>query len=289
MTLIIRTYGGLGNQMFQYALGRALACKYNTPLLLDISWFKQQTLRKFDLDSLQLKANIAKPQDIACYRPKNKFIRTIIILWSQLLPLRSKRYYKEKSIGVFDADVLRTSPNVYLDGFWQHFKYFEKNAQILRAEFKPKKLSRRAHQYLRQLQIGNSVAIHIRRGDYIQDPQVQAFHGTCSCEYYAKAITYILKKVPQVRFYIFTDDPAGIPKELDTRGRPVSVVTKVSDVESLYIMSRTKHVIIANSSFSWWGAWLNENPQKIIIAPRYWFAHKKYKHISIVPLTWIKI
>jgi len=250
--LIIRLTGGLGNQLFQYAHGRALAEKRNTSLLLDISWYKGRIDRSYMLSHFNIEAEIA-----------SKFRVIITEIFS------SKNY-------------------IY--GDYQSERYFENIKDIIRKDFTLKnKISDKNKKILEKIQSTNSISIHLRGGDYIRGKKSD-FHGTCSTEYYNKAIEEMRSNVNSPFFFIFTDDIDWAKSHIIFPESSVIVSNKDNKpYEELLLMSKCKHNIIANSTFSWWGAWLNSNVNKIVIAPRKWFNNSSINTEDIVPKSWIRI
>jgi len=278
--IITRLLGGIGNQMFQYAAGRRLAYIHKTRLRLDISEFSHYKLREFSLDCFNINAEIVS-------------INKISKLWFKLFPFKRRPavYYFEKHTQ-FDPHVLDLPDNTYLSGYWQSEKYFLDIEEIIKREFTPKNLPDKYNMYLlKNINKAESVSIHIRRGDYVSNPQTSAYHGLCSLEYYQKAIQIIRKMVKSPQVFIFSDDIAWAKKNLAIDS-PIFYVEHnrgEKDYEDLRLMSACKHNIIANSSFSWWGAWLNKNKNKIVISPRKWFGDPSINTDDLIPPTWIRI
>ena len=237
--IVANLKGGMGNQCFIYAAGRALSLRYQMDLLLLTDSLGQaNTRRKYQLDRFDIQATVDN---------------------------------SKKLESAFDEEDV-----VMLNGYFQGERYFQDCEAIIRREFTVIKIP--------GVLEGESVAIHVRRGDYAHDPTTKAYHGLLGMEYYEKAIAYMIERVPGARFYLFSDDPAWIKKHL-----PGTVIScgMMSDYEELCLMAQCKHQIIANSSFSWWGAWLNRNPQKIVVAPKQWFKSKDDN--DIVPKEWVRL
>ncbi len=250
--IITKLTGGLGNQLFQYAYGRACAIKNKTSLKLDISWYKGRMDRSYMLEHFDIKANIATSTDI--------FVTKIF------------------------------SRKDYLVGDWQSEKYFKEFENIIRKEITPKyQLSEDNKIIIQDITAKNSVSIHLRGTDYVTGKKSD-FHGVCSEEYYNKAITKIKETVPSPYFFIFTDDIEWAENHIKLP-EPYTIVSKNKNYpwEDLVLMSSCKHNIIANSTFSWWAAWLNKNINKIVIAPKKWFNDEKIDTSDILPESWIKM
>ena len=285
--IITKLTGGIGNQMFQYAMARAVAHLNKTGLMLDISWFdrvKTHTRREYSLGNFNISGELFK----------SGIFHRILFKISFLENLRSpqKRYYiKEKQIFHFDPEVFKISENVYLDGYWQNEKYFKDTEEIIRKEFTLKNpFNKTISEIAEKISEANSISLHIRRGDYIEDKITNQLHGVCSLGYYSKAIDRILEKVSKPSFFIFSDDIEWVKNNLKLNYSTVFVSDNpIKDSEELILMSKCKHNIIANSSFSWWGAWLNQNPQKIVIAPKQWFKDSSIQTDDLIPYSWQKI
>lgn len=289
--IVVKLIGGLGNQMFQYAAGRRTAYVNGMPLKLDIGGYTNQigiTPRKYMLSIFNIQENFATESEI------NKLKKNIIIqkILNKIHPIfANKSYVKEKDHN-FDPDILKIDDNSYLEGYWGSEKYFKNIEQIIRQEFtyvnKPDKANK---ELIKQIDSCNSVSIHVRRGDYVEDEKTNQFHGICGLDYYQTAISYIAQQVKNPHFFIFSDDSRWGKAHLRLK-YPTTYVTNNfgrKDYEDMRLMSRCKHNIIANSSFSWWGAWLNNNVDKIVIAPKKWFRNKSIKTKDLIPKSWRKI
>lgn len=203
------------------------------------------------------------------------------------------RYIREK-YQHFNLELLNASNNVYLDGFWQSEKYFSDIKGILRQEFTLKfPPSALFNQISDAIASACSVSLHIRRGDMANDPAANRLHGTCSLDYYDRAIQHIAKHINQPHFFIFSDDPMWVKEHLNLSfpSTLVSYQSSLHDYEELHLMSRCHHHITANSSFSWWGAWLNPRPDKIVITPKKWFGDFADDHDTkdLIPDNWLRL
>ncbi len=294
--IIIRMAGGLGNQMFQYALGRRLAYKHRTSLKLDLTWFQTQTLRSYQLDTLKISAEIASSE------ATEKLTRTnwgglkgsVYRAVQRRLPYYRQRIVREQT-PLFDPRIVKNVPrNSYLVGYWQSENYFTPIAPLLRQEFTLKEsLSPEGQVWREKISNQLSVSLHVRRGDYIYHPQTnrRGTHGVCSQSYYAEAIHYIRSIYPDATIFVFSDDIEWARQNL-VHNAPIEFVEikeKNRDQEELELMSLCDHHIIANSSYSWWGAWLGTYPEKIVIAPQNWFNDLSRNTIDLIPDTWIRL
>lgn len=286
--IIVNLKGGLGNQMFQYALGRALTLKNNEVLKLDTqSLSKAKELgniyRPFDLDAFNIYKDIAAEEEIHRLRYPHG-------IFSKLATVFNQKILRKNTV-TFNKEVFTLSGNQYLDGYWQSPLYFEIIRETLISDFALSdalsKSGQALHAHIRDT---NSVAVHVRRGDYVANPRVLRENGLCSTAYYEKALTEIEKTQKDIVYFVFSDDIDWVKNNLQLHS---SVVVYVSDAtitapQELYLMSQAKHNIIANSSFSWWAAWLNQNETKVIIAPTPWFETIIYDK-DLIPKTWIQL
>jgi hypothetical protein len=176
-----------------------------------------------------------------------------------------------------------------IDGYWQTENYLIDIKDTILNDFQLKlPLRNELKEIALKISDSNSVSIHIRRGDYAQDKKTNAHHGTCSLEYYQEAIKLITEKIQNPIFYIFSDDIEWVKENLKIN-YPKYHVEGNKGFEDMELMKNCKHNIIANSSFSWWAAWLNTNKEKIIIAPKNWLNNPKFDTSDVVPNSWIKI
>jgi virulence-associated protein VapD len=277
---------GLGNQLFQYAASRCLAEKRRVKLKLDVSEFKRNTLRDYSLHHFNITAGITSDYQHLLVR-----IRYAMKRQFAKLGLSGKNIIYQQNGLHFDEQFFKLGNWSCIEGYWQSEKYFTDIAPIIRNEFvlknKPDYINSK---YLDKIQTVNSVCLHVRRGDYVSVQEVNMIHGVCSLQYYADAIAYIDKHVDNPHFFVFSDDMAWSRANLKMGGRVVEYIdhNQQNAVEDLRLMSACKHNIIANSSFSWWGAWLNKNPDKIIVAPFKWFSETNL-NIDILPDSWVKL
>lgn len=293
--------GGLGNQLFQYALGRHLSIMHQTELLVETSHYLDQTgmtPRVFTLSNFNIAARIATESDLRAIgvpdmtsmKTSHKARRYLFRLFERLKSPQKRKFVLEKSYR-FDKNILKSGNPCYLNGNWQSVKYFEPSASIIRGEITLKdEFSPEAEVIRSQINKGNSVSLHVRRGDYAQKQKANALHGVCSIEYYQAAIAYIAEREPNIIIFVFSDDIEWVKKNLHTP-HPIVYVSNsaIPDYQELVLMSQCKHHIIANSTFSWWGAWLNPSPAKIVVAPKHWFASNQVDASDLIPESWMRI
>jgi hypothetical protein len=292
--IITRLNGGLGNQMFQYSLGRNLSLKCHSDLYFDISLLEKNppniTPRNYELNIFNIKAYIASSdllkrvpflrKDAVCLGIRKRFTGEPVF-----------QYVKEKDPNFHD-EILSLSDNVYLDGYWQSEKYFSEIVDIIRKEFSFVNPPSAINQELLEKIVGcNSVSVHIRRGDYVSNPKNMEIHGVLEIDYYMQALKLIRKNVKDLHVFVFSDDLSWVRNNLKT-DFPLHFIGHngaEKDYEDLRLMSNCKHHIIANSSFSWWGAWLCKNSDKIIYAPKKWFKTPDFDARNLIPDSWFVI
>ena len=292
---IVKFNGGLGNQMFQYAFACTLADKFNVEIQFDFSFFEDVKTcedvesRVFELGVFNVECEMATEDDLSkINRPdfKSKFKRFL----AKRFPNRyGINYIREKHTFVFDKKLINRNGYLCYEGYFQNENYFKHLRGDLLRKFSLKVPFDEENQLiLDKILETNSVSLHIRRGDYVSLDYVNKIHGVCALDYYKRAIEYITKRVNPPHFFLFSDDIDWVVENLKME-HPFTVVdiNKGKGWLDMNLMKQCKHNIIANSSFSWWGAWLNENPQKIIIAPEKWTARKQ--KCDIVPLGWVKL
>ena len=300
--IIVRLSGGLGNQMFQYAIGRHLAEKQYAILKLDLSLFEKYKVRPYDLHCFKIWENIATQTEIESLQGKppsqldyltERVLQKIGISRAAKPKSRSPFLLREKDLS-FDPSVLQKSGHLYLEGYWQSEKYFSPITEIIRREFEVKyNQDAESHRIADFIHSSDSISLHVRRTDYVQNPLSAKIHGSCDLAYYARAIQHVAEAAQNPHFFIFSDDLAWVKSELKL-DFPVTYVEHngpIRSYEDMRLMSLCKHNIIANSSFSWWGAWLNENPHKVVVAPNRWFADeaKNSQAKELVPETWVRM
>ncbi|AIT08976.1 hypothetical protein LO80_02610 [Candidatus Francisella endociliophora] len=278
---VVKIQGGLGNQMFQYAFYMSLKQKYKD-CCIDIRDFETYTQHNgFELD--RVFENIR--QSISLCRCKRKFFRSLFSKFLNRFIKYHKNYFSQDDFG-FNKKYYNKD-NCYLDGYWQSEKYFKSVEKQIREIFKFQTLDDKNAKILEEYKNRSLVSIHVRRGDYINHP----LHGDiCNLDYYNNAIDIIKSRVESPHFFVFSDDIEWCKQCLDIEDVTYICTNTGSDsYRDMQIMSICKHNIIANSSFSWWGAWLNQNSEKIIIAPNRWFNDDSINQSDICPESWIKI
>lgn len=291
--VIVSLIGGLGNQMFQYAAGRALSLKHDVPLRLDLSKFAKYRLHQgYELQRIfGVPAQIASKGDkfsVLGWQSPEPVRR--IVARSGVSGLRTAGHVLEPHFRYW-AGIRRVPNNCYLEGYWQSEKYFRNSISQIRQDFvfTPQLLEPNL-EVVQNMTSVNAVSLHIRRGDYAADPATAATYGLCSLEYYGRALEYISQRVPMPTFFVFSDDIEWAQKNLRI-DFPCFYVTNNAGSESyndMRLMSFCRHHIIANSSFSWWGAWLNSDLEKIVVAPQRWFSGCA-DVADLLPDSWVRL
>lgn len=273
--IIVRLKGGLGNQMFQYATGMAVAKRNGVNLILDLSSYENQsdkdTHRTFELEAFALS------HTDTTLRPASLIERLTRKVLGKLFPVDPYG---------FDRSVFSTS---VLDGFYQNERYFLGIREFILKEFTLKDESAQFKETVAFIHTRPSVSLHVRRGDYVFNQFASSFHGAMGIEYFKKAYDAITSRIGMdFNLFIFTDDINWAEKNITMHPKTYILSGNgFAPAEELILMSKCTHNIISNSTFSWWGAWLNQHTDKIVIAPRQWTTDRQ--NPGILPSTWTKI
>lgn len=289
--IITHLIGGLGNQMFQYACARRLASTRQAALKLDLTGFAAYPLRSYALDVFRISAEISADAEVQRFRRRARLEARAPRWLRGLLPGSRHTVVRERSFA-FDPAAFAVDGDLLLDGYWQSEKYFLDIADLLRQEFSLRRPLHPANAALAEL-IRNvdAVSIHVRRGDYVTDVAANRVHGICTVDYYQRAVHAIAARRPVPHLFVFSDDLQWTKDHLRFQFPTVYVDGNAGDkqAEDLVLMSLCRDNIIANSSFSWWGAWLNGNPGKTVIAPARWFAAESMDDRDLLPSTWLRV
>ena len=291
--IITHVIGGLGNQMFQYAIGRALSLERAAPLRLDIQDFDGYTLHNgFELERVfNIDAQLASTRDVH-----------EVLGWRAFGPIRRRLFRRQLARfrgGSLFVDnlfgqrqlVSAVPDSCYLMGNWQSEKYFKHVEDAICSDFSFKiPLTGRNAEVASLIRNRLAVSLHVRRGDMAGNPAAFAVHGLCSLDYYRRAVEYVAARVANPEFFVFSDDMPWVREHLQL-GYPCHYIEHNKGSESyndMHLMSLCHHHIIANSSFSWWGAWLDSRKEKIVVAPERWFA-AECDSSDIIPATWKRL
>jgi len=291
--IIVKLWGGLGNQMFQYAFGRCLAFRHNTELKLDLNFFnnqiagkKGQVLRNYDLDIYNINSISATTEEIFKLgrRFKIEFFDKGV---NKIFGYKSS-YIAEPHFHFSDA-AYHSPDNVYLSGYWQTEKYFSEITSLIRADFTFKdKMSDTASELLNWITNTNSVCVNVRRGDFVTNN----FHGSYGFDYFKKAESIMNEKTTNQTYFIFSDEIEWCQQNLKFEGETVFVSHEYAGrkfQDYLRLMSSCNHFIIPNSSFAWWAVWFNMNKDKIVVAPQLWFNDTSFNTSDLTPASWIRV
>jgi len=295
--IIVRLIGGHSNQLFQYAAGRSLAEKHRTQLLLDTTWFKEaaeiDSPREYELGVYPLAAKTTKLKGLSVIDTRQPVGRKTTLLRRLHLGNDIWMHY-EHGLG-YNDDFFGLPDNTLLNGYWQNQRYFLGVRDHLLKELEPKtKPSTKNQKLIDRMKKTESVWMHIRRGDYVTSKIYNKYHGLKDIAYYKKGLETLIKKLPaerrkHIEIFVCSNDIPWCKKNMKF-DFPVHFVENELGSDDMRVVKHCKHDVLANSSFSWWGAWLNDNPDKIVIAPKQWFNDKQANsEIEIVPPEWIRV
>ena len=293
MNITTQIQGGLGNQLFQYATGKALSSRLRSALLLDIDWFnhgwEDVTPRHFLLPNLQVSYKLSS--NTAITKAPGRWRR----IAQQFLPLNP--YVLSDRPFRFDATLNHFKPyanqDIHLMGYWQSFRYFEAIRNDLIQEIRPNiNLSMLYQNYLNQIQSCSSAMIHIRRGDYVHLPVAAKVHGFLGLEYYQKGMGMFLVSDPDIQFFVFSDDLEWAKANLPHQDKITFIHNtgeKTAPIQELFLMTHCQKHLIANSSLSWWGAWLSNSTKPQVFAPLKWTNDTNKSWDDLLPAQWQRI
>ena len=293
--IIVKLMGGLGNQMFQYAAAKALAEHHGVLLKVDLSFLNDRsakenfTFREYELSCFDTSIEIASKDEISIFNAKNRFYRYMMTFLGISMPL----HYYEQSFKYYEL-FNQLHKETLLEGYFQSEKYFIQIKSLLLENFKwLSPASGIKLKLIESIQAVHSVSLHIRRGDFVENKVINSIHGLCDINYYERAISEINNSMKNPTFFIFSDDINWAKKKFGWIPS-VIFIDHNKGKESFWdmrLMSYCKHNIIANSSFSWWGAWLNTNKLKIVIAPKIWFNDSiiNLQTEDLIPSEWLRI
>lgn len=300
--VIVRLWGGLGNQMFQYATARQLSLLNDAELKIDNTFFNSYKLWPFELFKLNIQAELASNDEIlemdngTLWKPLIPLIEKIPWIRIKDFIRRPFSFVVSENQPTFNPSLLDTrAEKIYLKGYWSSYKYFNNIRNILLEDFKFKtELDEGNLSFADKIkEQENSVFLHVRRGDYVSTKENTGFYRSPYADgFYDRAIESLLEKVNNPVFFIFSDDPEWVKEniKLDFKTFYVNINKGDNNYLDMYLMSLCKHSIIANSTFSWWAAWLNKNPDKLVFAPKTWFMNSTEKSMNdMLPPNWIRL
>jgi hypothetical protein len=287
--IISRLTGGLGNQMFQYAIARSLSIRNKCNFKIDTTEFDLYTHHNgYQLNCFEKKFPIASISEISNYKNTYSIYSRIMNKFN----IRIGQHYKEVLFYRLDPEIYNLTDNFYLDGYWQNQKYFIDIAKILSEDFTfTSNISSENLVHLDRIFSTNSVSIHIRRGDYISNAAFSKVHNVLELDYYKKAISLVESKISNPFYFIFSDDPKWAFDNFNYLPNKILINNNsgINSYEDMRLMKHCKHNIIANSSFSWWGAWLNIYDLKIVVAPKKWLKVSNIDTSDLIPAAWTQI
>ena len=289
--ITVRIKGGLGNQLFQYASAYALSSRLNQKLVIDNSFFHSQTLRGYKLANLNIESKeitLNEQKLVKIY--KNKYLNKVLRKMNfRTLPcMNNTSYLLETRSDIVPEFFTINKKNIYIDGYYQSTKYFSEYRQSLLEQFTPTyPMEAEYIEELEKILECNSVAVHLRRGDFLNaQNDSNPNHYLLGEQYYHNSLKYIEKNVENPVFFWFSDDIEWVKKKFGEKQnyRFVSLKTKHGDIDELMLMKNCHHIISANSTFSWWASWLNEHEDAIHTCPE-----RRYGNLHMIPEDWVKI
>ena len=291
--VVVKLFGGLGNQLFQYSFGKYLANQLNTSVRFDVQTdviLSNFTPRGLGLSAFNIKIDLATNENINEMKFfSNGFFEKVERKVTQKFPsLRNTYFVESLSHRLIEPMFIRD--NCYYEGYWQAYEYLTLNEKICFNSdiLAGSNISGNQIELINEIKTTDSVSLHIRRGDYISIKVNSKIFQICTLDYYQNAIAFIEKKIENPVFFVFSDEIEWAKENL--RGDNFVFVTGNEPSTDLYFMSLCKHNIIANSTFSWWGAWLNQDRNKIVIAPNQWYVGELNDSFrNLIPQCWIRI
>lgn len=289
--VVVALQGGLGNQLFEYAAGVALAQRLGVELCLDISSYDDPRTRHYALAPFELPERVDRV-DITPWRRGTWPDRIYRALARRLgTPRCGLSVFAEREPG-FDARFHNLTKPVLLDGYFQSPDYFADVAVSVRTRIaSPRNMGEASKRVLREIEQTESICMHVRRGDYISNTSFNQFHGVCAQEYYLEALPLASEGMDIPHTFVFSDDPEWVKSNMRLPCAMTVVDVNAEDAahEDLWLMAACKRFVIANSSLSWWAAWLGTAADKIVVAPRQWFANGTPEPYRLIPESWIRL
>lgn len=280
--------GGLGNQMFQYAAGRSLAIRLDAPLRLDNTWFLCRKARSYALGNFAVQATIQSSE-----LPVPEFLKS--------LESRIARRWGKRRMGVeifrephfhFSSAFLHLKSPVFLEGYWQSERYFDSCREVIASDFALRgTMPEPCADMVEQIRAIDAICVHIRRGDYVSDPVAARVHELCPPDYYQRGLALAASELTNPHGFVFSDDPSWARQHFHAPF-PLTIVDLNGPQDAhwdLHLMSACQNFVIANSSLSWWAAWLGGSPQKLVVAPQSWFKGSGKNMTDLIPAGWVQI
>lgn len=283
--IILKLKGGLGNQMFQYAAAKLLSIKIDRPVKVNLNFFeaskKEVTRRNYCLDFFESK-NITTTclNNSIVYKFQYPFLKAF------------HHSLRLKEIDWLKTDDYKKFKEIVLDGYFFDLNTLQNNRKVVQSIFRFNENAFDDNKnLLNEINTCQSVSIHVRRGDYLTSVNEKIYHS-CNKEYYLEAISHIQKKISSPCFYVFSDDIEWVKEELRFTNvicKYINLQTANKDMAEFFLMANCKHNIIANSTYSWWAAFLNKETDKTVIAPKFWYRNEieNTKALALIPSDWI--
>lgn len=294
----IKLMGGIGNQMFEYAFIKSLSHQHNFTPVLETGFYKKNKLKIGLKNILKLLINLFTKSNFGyglneIRQNKRQYDLKYFKLDDKIKKIKNSNFpiIREVDEYCFNEKIItKAKDNTSYVGYFNNEKYFSNISEIIHNDFqlKEKYQNLLPSDLLHKIETTISVSVHVRRGDYVSSKIIQEHHGVCSINYYRQAVKLIKDKLINPVFFIFSDDIEWCQKNLNLECN-VIYVSNLKNYQDLILMSKCRHNIIANSTFSWWGGWLNKHPEKIIIAPKSWLKEKRLNTTNLIPNTWIKL
>jgi hypothetical protein len=291
--IVLSLTGGLGNQLFQYSFGRYLAVKFDQDLALDDTFYLSfpagVTPRRYELDKFATQSRIVTDAERRYLkRYTNRYLRYL----QKYISMPGRFKYVREPLDRLLLEVRDDAGDLLLDGYWQSEQYFAGAEDVIRKDLTPTiNLSELDEHIKLAMQNTVSVSLHVRRGDYVTNAHANAWHGVCGLDYYRQALSVIASRIQHPHYFVFSDDMEWVKANLPI-GQPCTYVShndEATAVNDLMLMASCQHHIIANSSFSWWGAWLNPSQDKLVVRPRVWLKQLPHMNDSVCPASWIAV
>ena len=283
--IIIKLFGGLGNQMFQYAFGYSLKKRGEVEVKFDISFYENKIVHNQIMitDVFDLDLNLANKNDLTNLLGWRKYLLFNKLM--KLINLKKKSYIKEdKNKNILD--ITNDFDNKFYDGYWQNWNYFNNYKKDLNKVFTfNKRIKGKYDFWAKSILENNSVCVHLRRGDYLSNKKNKKVFHELKLNYFREAFELIKKNNENLKYFIFSDDIKYAKKifEGEKKFIYVDVNEGLESFRDMQLMSLGKHIIISNSTFSWWAAWLGYEEKKNIIVPKLWFKEKMQAHKYYLP------
>ncbi|CAM8657789.1 Fut1_Fut2_like domain containing protein [Comamonadaceae bacterium] len=290
--VVARIEGGLGNQLFQYAAARSLADRLQCGLLLDLRGIAENGDRPYQLDLYGIRAEVADRQTLTALPAwRSSRAGRIQQSLSFIVPalVRSPVFWPQSF--AYDERIEWLRHPVYMVGYWQTERYFAWNRQRLLQDLTLRSAASADSDWAEIIRNCNSVSLHVRRGDYVSNPNAAQNHGTCDLDFYQHSVASLLEQQPDLEVFVFSDEPQWAADHLRLPA-PIHIVDANPPDRGhldLELMSACRHHVLANSSFSWWGAWLCVQPGQTVYAPDRWFANPSVDTRDIIPPHWHRL